>query len=982
MQIQKVNFANITLQKPYTLNKVQVNNKNNETNNCTNVLLDGIPKSYITFKAADNENKVILSEDAEELLELSVKVAKDSGSDEVRPEHVIEASVQAVETKFSEPDCNLAAIEPNELPPLCKIANNTAKKNLFQKDSDIRQFIKAVEKLADQNLERLSNQRVPDIPNKEKEIKLSDSLQDELNRLSGKIASADAGMLLGSAFNALSHKGLTYPSEFLFVFSKLALYKNKEDIKSDYLKQYDAKALDVWNKLALGSNLFITYNNEIEADRLTSSMLKTINAPKHGNFSSSNTIVNVMSEEVSPENLINEILQAQDKNPEKQKIYIVKMNNLINNIEDFQTNGFMNSDFINMVNLKDANTKFVFLQNEDIYYQLMREELTQKIFSDFLLHSLPPVHSYEAQEILNKNRKFLKDIKTPFTKEAKAKAIMYADKIKGVYPDKAVDLMNRIANYYGEEKKKITSKDVDEFAFIAHNLFNKTEDKTNIIYDTGKNLASLYGKDTSKKDAEALVRQIKTGRAGTRGIIIYSQDEEAGSGRRYLAQAIAGEAKVPFVEINTSDYALSSAADDSIKNNPKTDVHNIFVKIKKAAEQNPNKAAIVYISDFEELAFSNPYLPGYKQAMAQILKEMACAEEEDVSILVLGATREPYVDYIPLEIRGFNQSIAVDSPAFNNRSRKDIIANRINEINLPLACKTATEKEEMLNKIVKLTQYMSFVQIKSMIEKTEQIMLEREKSKASIGDFIEAYLQLSTGRTSRPEMPEYNKRATTSHECGHAVNLEVMNEILKEKGKPWHQFRDVNFITLDPRGNFLGAVFEGKSENSDYPFEAMFTGLVCAYGGYSCEKLFFDMDGSSGISQDLAQAALSAKNGIEYFGFGHNTGKISNAADIRAVKYDENVFKDMDIILTNAQIASDLITETYKHFNEWFTDKYSKLIGTDDCMIDGDTFRSALAAWKKTQPQDVKEEFAILGDMIMDIIKSSKQGKIYGKLKL
>ena len=261
-------------------------------------------------------------------------------------------------------------------------------------------------------------------------------------------------------------------------------------------------------------------------------------------------------------------------------------------------------------------------------------------------------------------------------------------------------------------------------------------------------------------------------------------------------------------------------------------------------------------------------------------------------------------------------------------------------------------------------------------------MIERDKSKATIGDFIEAYLQLATGRTSRPEMPEYNKRATTSHECGHALNLEIMEEILKSKGKPWHEAENVNFITLDPRGTFLGAVFEGKGENSDYPFEAMFTGLVCAYGGYSCEKMFFDMDGSAGISQDLAQATSSAKRGIEYFGFGHNTGKISNAAKINSGRYNENVFKDMDVILTNAQIASDLITDVYKGFNKWFTDKYSKLIGTDDCMIDGDDFRAILAKWKQAQPNDIKEEFEILSDMIMDIIKHSKQGKIYGKIKV
>ena len=90
----------------------------------------------------------------------------------------------------------------------------------------------------------------------------------------------------------------------------------------------------------------------------------------------------------------------------------------------------------------------------------------------------------------------------------------------------------------------------------------------------------------------------------------------------------------------------------------------------------------------------------------------------------------------------------------------------------------------------------------------------------------------------------------------------------------------------------------------------------------------------------------------------------------------------MDVILTNAQIASDLITETFKGFNEWFTDKYSKLIGTDDCMIDGDKFRALLAKWQQVQTPKVKEEFEILGDMIMDIIKATKQGKIYGKVRL
>ena len=114
---------------------------------------------------------------------------------------------------------------------------------------------------------------------------------------------------------------------------------------------------------------------------------------------------------------------------------------------------------------------------------------------------------------------------------------------------------------------------------------------------------------------------------------------------------------------------------------------------------------------------------------------------------------------------------------------------------------------------------------------------------------------------------------------------------------------------------------------------------------------------------------------------GHNTGKISNAADIESAKYNENVYKDLEVILTNAQIVSDLITEHYRDFIVDFTNKYSKLIGTDNCLIDGDEFRKSLKNQVASRPQAVKEDLAVLEDIIMDINKSSKQGKIYAKVK-
>ena len=50
-------------------------------------------------------------------------------------------------------------------------------------------------------------------------------------------------------------------------------------------------------------------------------------------------------------------------------------------------------------------------------------------------------------------------------------------------------------------------------------------------------------------------------------------------------------------------------------------------------------------------------------------------------------------------------------------------------------------------------------------------------------------------------------------------------------------------------------------------------------------------------------------------------------------------------------------------------------------MIDGDDFRKILLNWKNSQSAEVKENLKIMEDMILDIIKASKNGKKYYELK-
>lgn len=953
-------------------------NTANTVTNPNNTELSGVPKSYITFRASEDKTDLNFTDDAKEILEDAKNIAITLGHGEITPEHVIEAEIQHT--------VNLAKDLPKELiesggvenlSAMTKLAKQYSGKNMMETENSRDYLFGAMQDLQENNADAIK--AMPTVET-DGNIKLSDKFDKKLRELNTPYL--DSYMLLGTAFNTISADGTKYPVSFLEDMQSYTFYKTTEEINKDYMPAYDKRAIDVWNKLALGSNLNVTFEDKKEADRLVASLIETVNAQKYGNFNQENTIFFTMSDSINDVGLLKEIEMIKEGTPEENKIITVNMDQLLVNSqatnEKDEITGVVRLSQI--INSKDDGIKLVLCYSNDVYYKLVNDPSLGAMFKNYLTYSIPPIQTYEAKEIITDD--MLKDIKTPFSKEAKDRVIFHAANMQGVFPDKALDLMKRISSYYGNQKQEIASGDVDEFAQIAYELFDKSSQKQGVVYDTGKTLDRMYGKETTKKDIEAIIRQIKTGNIGTRGIVIYSRDPEAGSGRKYTAETIAGEAKVPFVSINTADFADSERDEDNhIVETPKNAMKRVFSEAKKAARQNPYKTAILYVSDFEQFAFSGPYLPGYKQAMSQLTTEMEKAVNEDVNIVVIGSTDEYYADAIPMVARGFSQSIVVDSPAFNKKARREILANRIKDTNLPVECKKDEDFNHMVDKLVMMTEYMSFVEIKSLVDKTKQIMYERGKDKASMGDFIEAYLQLSTGRTSHPEMPDYNKRATTSHECGHATNLEVMGDILARKGEPWHQSHEVNFITLDPRGNFLGAVFENRKENSDLPFEALFTSIVCAYGGYSCEKAFFNMDGSSGISSDLAQAAGAAKRGIEYFGLGYNTGKISNAVGIKSGKYNENVFNDMDVILTNAQIVSDMITDGYKEFNKWFTEKYSKLIGTDECMVDGDDFRKALKKWKSSLSTEKKADLEVMDDIIMDVIKSTKNGKKYFQVK-
>ena len=227
---------------------------------------------------------------------------------------------------------------------------------------------------------------------------------------------------------------------------------------------------------------------------------------------------------------------------------------------------------------------------------------------------------------------------------------------------------------------------------------------------------------------------------------------------------------------------------------------------------------------------------------------------------------------------------------------------------------------------------------------------------------------------------EHDKRNTALHECGHAVNLEVMRGVTQKLGKPWHDAGKVGFITLDPRGYYGGAVYSNDDDNEVGSFERMFGDIVMGFGGCSAENLFMGMQGSIGIGMDMQMARQTAEYMVTSMGLGAKTGHMTifEGEDL-SEEMKRMIEQDERVILNNAQLTSDYITEVYSDFNKWFTDKYAKLVGTGDCLIPGDEFRAAFEKWKSEQPQDKQAQFRECEETVMKVIEATKKGLMVRK---
>lgn len=741
-----------------------------------------------------------------------------------------------------------------------------------------------------------------------------------------------------------------------------------------HLSFYDDKAVNIWKNLAVGTNMAILHDKDSSVSYLINSFLSVFENSKNGfgNLTKDNTvIVNFNDNGEIDNNYMNKKIHQFGKDKNKNYIMIMSiMDREMDSLVIDETN-------VEMFKKAPKNVKFVMVADKDKYYKESTSVVAQKFFRNFGEISMPLMNMTQAKKMFKEQPALTSKIKKPFSQPAIEKCIEAANQLEGNFPEKAQKVMELVAAYY-VDKDKISTSDVQNYVKEAKEIFKPVENDSSIkvVFDTGIKLKDMVGAPSTKKEAQSIVDRIKDKSIGTKGFIIYSQDGSVGAGRKYTAQAIAGEAKIPYIEINAVDFGTKDVDLFGFGMlSPEASMKKLFGMVKAQAETNPSKSALLFVENFDYFSFGEYVSEYHEKAMSQLIREMNKAQEQGLNIVVMGSMGDPaHIGAATSKSFKFIDQIEVESPERNSEARNEIIGYYIKKKNIKLSG-NEQEQKEIKDHINLLTERLSYIEILTLMDKAKNVAKERKHKTIDKSDFTEAYLQLTTGRPSSAQDPQYRKELVTSHECGHATNGIIMEELARKEGRLDHIGDSINFITLDPRGSFGGAVYFSDEVNPEYSFEKIFSGLVTDFGGNSCEKHFYGQDGSWGITADMRAATHMASMATMLMGQGKHFGKKSlNGMWVLSEKDKDNMNKDIDTMLTNAQLVSDAITEVYEDFNKEFVKKYSSKVGTGECIIQREEFVKMLNDWRSKQSVEKQKEFELLDKTILDVIAATKRG--------
>ncbi len=321
----------------------------------------------------------------------------------------------------------------------------------------------------------------------------------------------------------------------------------------------------------------------------------------------------------------------------------------------------------------------------------------------------------------------------------------------------------------------------------------------------------------------------KIGARIPRGVLL---EGDPGNGKTLLARAIAGEAGVPFISANGSDFVQKYVGEGAAR------VRELF---QAARRRTPS---IVFIDEIDSIGMKRSNSDGgaqeFAHALNQLLTEMDGFQKTKAPIIILGSTnRADRLDSALTRPGRFDRKVHVPYPTL--KDREEILKVHTKKMKL--------DPEVDLNKIARGTPGFSGASLENLVNEAAIIATKQNHEAVTIHDVEEARDKIILGK-HRPTMQQTKKdlEMTAYHEAGHAL-VTLLNP---EHTDPLHK------ITILPRGRALG-VTHSLPERDKYSSvkEEMIADIMICAGGRAAEELVYGTV-TTGASNDFEKATRYA----------------------------------------------------------------------------------------------------------------------------
>ena len=385
--------------------------------------------------------------------------------------------------------------------------------------------------------------------------------------------------------------------------------------------------------------------------------------------------------------------------------------------------------------------------------------------------------------------------------------------------------------------------------------FSRSKGKVFQEDDVSIAFSDVAGVEEAKEELQEIIEFLKRperyraiGAKIPKGVLLVGPP---GTGKTLLARAVAGEAKVPFISINGSEFVEMFVGVGAAR------VRDLFEQAERSAP------CIVFIDELDAIGRSRTGVgtgagahEEREQTLNQLLVELDGFEPKKAVIIMSATNRPEILDPALLRPGRFDRQILVDRP--DRKGRTEILQVHTRSVQL--------DGDVELDSVAARTPGFAGADLANLVNESALLAARRGRKTVSKAEFSDAIDRVVAGLQKKGRLiADHERKRIAYHEVGHALASVLA-------GSEEH----VHKISIVPRGmSALGFTMQMPTRDRYLVTESeLHTKLVGLLGGRAAEELVFG-ESSTGSQNDLEKATEIATAMVADFGMSKEVGLVS-----------------------------------------------------------------------------------------------------------